>query len=87
MSCPTCGRLEVDLFRIAGEIEKAVAQVKTPLKVAVMGCLVNGPGEAKDADIGISAGNGSAILYVKVKAVEKSPNKNNTSFIRRNKYA
>ena len=65
VSCPTCGRLEVDLFRIDGEIEKAVAQVKTPLKVAVMGCLVNGPGEAKDADIGISAGNGSAVLYVK----------------------
>ena len=65
VSCPTCGRLEVDLFRIAGEIEKAVAHIKTPLKVAVMGCLVNGPGEAKDADIGISAGSESAVLYVK----------------------
>ncbi len=65
VSCPTCGRLEVDLFRIAGEVEKAVAHVKTPLKVAVMGCLVNGPGEAKDADIGISSGNGEAVLYVK----------------------
>ena len=65
ISCPTCGRLEVDLFRVASEIEKAVAHIKTPLKVAVMGCLVNGPGEAKEADIGISAGNGSAILYVK----------------------
>ncbi len=65
VSCPTCGRLEVDLFRIAREIEEAVAAVRTPLKVAVMGCLVNGPGEAKDADIGISAGRESAILYVK----------------------
>jgi len=65
VSCPTCGRLEVDLFKIAGEIEKAVAHIKTPLKVAVMGCLVNGPGEAKDADIGISAGRESAVLYVK----------------------
>ncbi|MCX7633123.1 MAG: flavodoxin-dependent (E)-4-hydroxy-3-methylbut-2-enyl-diphosphate synthase [Turneriella sp.] len=65
VSCPTCGRLEVDLFRIVQEVEKAVAQVKTPLKVAVMGCLVNGPGESKEADIGISAGAGSAILYVK----------------------
>ena len=65
ISCPTCGRLEVDLFKIAGEIEKAVAHIKTPLKVAVMGCLVNGPGEAKDADIGISAGRESAVLYVK----------------------
>lgn len=65
ISCPTCGRLEVDLFRIAQEVEKAVAHIKTPLKVAVMGCLVNGPGESKEADIGISAGAGSAILYVK----------------------
>ncbi|HMV35029.1 MAG TPA: flavodoxin-dependent (E)-4-hydroxy-3-methylbut-2-enyl-diphosphate synthase [Turneriella sp.] len=65
VSCPTCGRLEVDLFRIAKEVEEAVAHIKTPLKVAVMGCLVNGPGESKEADIGISAGAGSAILYVK----------------------
>lgn len=65
VSCPTCGRLEVDLFRIAAEVEKAVAHVKTPLKVAVMGCLVNGPGEARDADIGISSGNGEALLYVR----------------------
>ncbi len=65
ISCPTCGRLEVDLFKIATKIEKAVAHIKTPLKVAIMGCLVNGPGEAKDSDIGISAGRESAILYVK----------------------
>lgn len=65
VSCPTCGRLEVDLFKIAAEVEKAVAHIKTPLKVAVMGCLVNGPGEAKDADIGISSGRDSAVLYVK----------------------
>ena len=71
ISCPTCGRLDVDLFRIAGEIEKAVAHVKTPLKVAVMGCLVNGPGESKEADIGISAGNGSAILYVRGESLGK----------------
>lgn len=65
VSCPTCGRLEVDLFKIAREVEEAVKNIRTPLKVAVMGCLVNGPGEAKDADIGISAGRESAILYVK----------------------
>ncbi|HRP70560.1 MAG TPA: flavodoxin-dependent (E)-4-hydroxy-3-methylbut-2-enyl-diphosphate synthase [Turneriella sp.] len=65
VSCPTCGRLEVDLFRIAKEVEEAVAHIKTPLKVAVMGCLVNGPGESKGADIGISSGSGSAVLYVK----------------------
>lgn len=65
ISCPTCGRLDVDLFKIVGEVEKAVEKIKTPLKVAVMGCLVNGPGESKGADIGISCGAGSAILYVK----------------------
>lgn len=65
ISCPTCGRLDVDLFKIVGEVEKAVEKIKTPLKVAVMGCLVNGPGESKGSDIGISCGAGSAILYVK----------------------
>ncbi len=65
ISCPTCGRLEVDLQKIVKEIEKAVEDIKTPLKVALMGCVVNGPGEAKGADIGISAGKGCAILYVK----------------------
>ena len=65
VSCPTCGRLEVDLVKIANTIEKELAHVTKPLKVAVMGCLVNGPGEAKGADIGVSAGKGSAILYVK----------------------
>ncbi|RME89931.1 MAG: flavodoxin-dependent (E)-4-hydroxy-3-methylbut-2-enyl-diphosphate synthase [Candidatus Hydrogenedentota bacterium] len=65
VSCPTCGRLEVDLFKIAKEVEEAVSKIKTPLKVAVMGCIVNGPGEAKDADIGIAAGRESAVLYVK----------------------
>ena len=65
ISCPTCGRLEVDLQKIVREVEKAVEGIKTPLKVALMGCVVNGPGEAKGADIGISAGKGCAVLYVK----------------------
>ncbi|MDH5718844.1 MAG: flavodoxin-dependent (E)-4-hydroxy-3-methylbut-2-enyl-diphosphate synthase [Spirochaetia bacterium] len=65
ISCPTCGRLEVDLISIAEKIEKATAHIKKPIKLAVMGCLVNGPGEAKEADIGISSGKQSAILYVK----------------------
>jgi len=65
VSCPTCGRLEVDLVSIAENIEKATAHIKKPIKIAVMGCLVNGPGEAKEADIGISSGKQSAILYVK----------------------
>ena len=65
ISCPTCGRLEVDLLKITKEIEEATQHIKKPIKVAVMGCLVNGPGESKEADIGISAGRGSAVLYVK----------------------
>lgn len=64
VSCPTCGRLQVDMIPIVNEVEKAVSQIKTPLKVAIMGCLVNGPGEAKDADIGISCSKDSAIFYV-----------------------
>lgn len=71
VSCPTCGRLEVDLLGIAEKIEKAVEGIKTPLKVALMGCLVNGPGESKGADIGISAGRESAVLYVKGKSLGK----------------
>ena len=65
VSCPTCGRIEVDLLKITKEIEEATQHIQKPIKIAVMGCLVNGPGESKEADIGISAGRGSAILYVK----------------------
>jgi len=67
ISCPTCGRLEVDLISIVNKIEKAVENIKKPIKIAVMGCVVNGPGEAQDADIGIAAGKNSAILYIKGK--------------------
>lgn len=65
VSCPTCGRLEVDLIPIVKKIEKAVEGSKKPLKIALMGCLVNGPGESKDADIGISCGKEYAVLYIK----------------------
>ena len=71
VSCPTCGRLEVDLLKITKEIEEATENIQKPIKVAVMGCLVNGPGESKGADIGISAGKGSAVLYVKGKSKGK----------------
>ncbi len=71
VSCPTCGRTELDLIGIAERAEALLKQVKTPLKVAVMGCVVNGPGEAKEADVGIAGGKGSGILFKKGKRVEK----------------
>jgi len=71
IACPTCGRLEVDLFAIMGELERRLEGVKKPVKVAVLGCVVNGPGEASEADIGIAAGRGMGILYRKGKVVRK----------------
>ncbi|MFH1852799.1 MAG: flavodoxin-dependent (E)-4-hydroxy-3-methylbut-2-enyl-diphosphate synthase [Candidatus Neomarinimicrobiota bacterium] len=65
VACPTCGRLEVDLFKIAGEMEERLKQVKTPLSVALMGCAVNGPGEASHTDLGIAFGKGGGQLYYK----------------------
>lgn len=71
IACPTCGRLEVDLFKIAGEIEKATAHIKTPLSLAVMGCAVNGPGEAREADLGVAAGRGNGMIYREGKAIRR----------------
>jgi (E)-4-hydroxy-3-methylbut-2-enyl-diphosphate synthase len=65
VSCPTCGRTEVNIFKLAGEVEDYLMKINKPIKVAVMGCEVNGPGEAKDADIGIACGKGRAILFKK----------------------
>ncbi|NLE09445.1 MAG: flavodoxin-dependent (E)-4-hydroxy-3-methylbut-2-enyl-diphosphate synthase, partial [Dehalococcoidales bacterium] len=65
ISCPTCGRTEVDLITIAERVEKELLKVKKSVKVAVMGCIVNGPGEAKDADVGIACGKGRAVLFRK----------------------
>jgi (E)-4-hydroxy-3-methylbut-2-enyl-diphosphate synthase len=63
ISCPTCGRTEVDLFRLVEEVEAALAHVTQPLKVAVMGCVVNGPGEAREADLGVAGGRGTGLLF------------------------
>jgi (E)-4-hydroxy-3-methylbut-2-enyl-diphosphate synthase len=71
IACPTCGRLEVDLFKIAGEIEKATAHIKMPLSLAVMGCAVNGPGEAREADLGVAAGRGNGMIYREGKAIRR----------------
>ncbi|MCR4417714.1 MAG: flavodoxin-dependent (E)-4-hydroxy-3-methylbut-2-enyl-diphosphate synthase [Ignavibacteria bacterium] len=71
IACPTCGRLEVDLFTITNKLEEAVKDIKKPVKVALLGCVVNGPGEASEADIGIAAGKGVAILYRKGEVVRR----------------
>jgi len=69
VSCPSCGRAEVDIVKLAGEVEEELSEVNKPIKVAVMGCVVNGPGEAKDADIGIACGKGRAVLFEKGKKI------------------
>lgn len=71
IACPTCGRLEVDLFSIMKQLEEKLAGVKKPVKIAVLGCVVNGPGEASEADIGIAAGKGVAILYRKGEVIKR----------------
>jgi (E)-4-hydroxy-3-methylbut-2-enyl-diphosphate synthase len=73
ISCPTCGRTEIDIIKIASEIEKAVAAIDKDLTVAVMGCVVNGPGEAKEADIGIAGGKGCAVLFKKGEKIRTVP--------------
>lgn len=65
ISCPTCGRCEIDLVAIATEVEERLQKVTVPLKVAVMGCVVNGPGEAREADVGIAGGKGVGLLFRK----------------------
>ncbi|SDF24973.1 4-hydroxy-3-methylbut-2-en-1-yl diphosphate synthase [Thermoanaerobacter thermohydrosulfuricus] len=71
ISCPTCGRTKIDLIRLAEEVEKRTRNIKKPLKVAVMGCAVNGPGEAKEADIGIAGGDGEGVIFKKGKVYKK----------------
>jgi (E)-4-hydroxy-3-methylbut-2-enyl-diphosphate synthase len=73
VSCPTCGRCEVDLIPIAEEVSRRLKTVRTPLKVAVMGCVVNGPGESRDADIGVAAGRGVGLIFAKGEVVRRVP--------------
>jgi (E)-4-hydroxy-3-methylbut-2-enyl-diphosphate synthase len=65
VSCPTCGRAEADVVKLAQEVEKRLLKIDKPIKVAVMGCVVNGPGEAKDADVGIACGKGKGVIFRK----------------------
>ena len=71
VSCPTCGRTKIDLIGLAGQVEKMVEDIPLDIKVAVMGCAVNGPGEAKEADIGIAGGVGEGLLIKKGQIVKK----------------
>ncbi len=73
ISCPTCGRCEVDLIRLVEEIQGQLEHIENPLTVAVMGCVVNGPGEAREADIGIAGGKGVGLLFKKGEVIEKVP--------------
>lgn len=73
ISCPTCSRCQVDLIPIAQEVQKRLNELNKPLKVAVMGCVVNGPGEAKDADVGVACGRGEGVLFVHGEKLRKVP--------------
>ena len=71
IACPTCGRTRIDLIRLANEVEQALSDCQKPITVAVMGCVVNGPGEAREADIGIAGGKGEAVLFIHGQPIKK----------------
>lgn len=73
ISCPTCGKTKIDLIELAQKVEKATANINQDIKVAVMGCAVNGPGEAREADIGIAGGIGEGLIFKKGKIIKKVP--------------
>ena len=73
VSCPTCGRTRIDLIGLAAKVERLVEGYPMDLKVAVMGCAVNGPGEAREADIGIAGGEGEGLLIKKGEIIRKVP--------------
>ncbi len=73
VSCPTCGRTRIDIIRIAAEVERRLSHIRVPMKVAVMGCAVNGPGEARDADIGLAGGDGVGLIFSHGEILKKVP--------------
>ena len=73
LSCPTCGRCEIDLIEIAEEVERRLHNLPVCISIAVMGCVVNGPGEAREADLGIAGGKGQGLLFRKGEVVRKVP--------------
>ncbi len=73
VSCPSCGRAQVDVFTLAEEVTEGLKDLTVPLRVAVMGCVVNGPGEAREADLGVASGNGKGQIFIRGKVVETVP--------------
>jgi (E)-4-hydroxy-3-methylbut-2-enyl-diphosphate synthase len=73
IACPTCGRTRIDLIGLVNQVDEALKDCQKPITVAVMGCVVNGPGEAREADIGIAGGDGWGMLFEKGEQVEKLP--------------
>ena len=73
VSCPSCGRVEIDVVSVANEVEKRLSKVQTPIQVAVMGCVVNGPGESRDADVGLAGGKGKGIIFRKGQVIRTVP--------------
>src|SRR5699024_1138390 len=73
VSCPSCGRAQVDVYKLADEVTAGLEGMSVPLRVAVMGCVVNGPGEARDADLGVASGNGKGQILVKGEVSKSVP--------------
>lgn len=73
ISCPTCGRTEIDLINLARSVDEKVKYIPDPIKIAVMGCVVNGPGEAREADVGIAGGRGAGLLFRRGEIVKRVP--------------
>ena len=73
VSCPSCGRAQVDVYTLANDVTEGLKHVTVPLRVAVMGCVVNGPGEAREADLGVASGNGKGQIFVKGEVIKTVP--------------
>lgn len=73
ISCPSCGRSQVDVIQLANAVTEGLKDVTAPIRVAVMGCIVNGPGEAREADLGVASGNGKGQIFIKGKVIQTVP--------------
>ena len=73
VSCPSCGRAQVDVYKLANDVTEGLKGVTVPLRVAVMGCVVNGPGEAREADLGVASGNGKGQIFVRGEVIKTVP--------------
>ncbi|MER7872433.1 flavodoxin-dependent (E)-4-hydroxy-3-methylbut-2-enyl-diphosphate synthase, partial [Streptomyces solisilvae] len=73
VSCPSCGRAQVDVYKLADQVTAGLEGMEVPLRVAVMGCVVNGPGEAREADLGVASGNGKGQIFVKGEVIKTVP--------------